>query len=519
MNLLEADAGRDGIIGQTATELARLIRRGELSASEVVDAHIRRIEAVNPTLNAVVVPLFDAARRAAQAADEAAARGQWQGPLHGVPVTIKEMFDVAGTPTTAGMTGRAKQLATADADAVARLRKAGAIVLGKTNVPLAGATASADNPLYGRTKNPWSLDRSTGGSSGGEVAIIAALGSPWGLGSDGGGSIRQPAHSCGVCGFKPTARRLSFHGHWSTPNFLPEWVQPGPIARCVEDLALALDVLSDPAVGSHEWARTPLPMTDFRSLPVAGLRIGYYTQLTWLRPAPAIIRAVEESARKLAAAGAIIEPFDPPHVDEAMRIYFGLFYAEGLRSLRRQLRGSVLNRDVRDLVRFAKLPSLVRPLAATATAWLGQRGVSETLRYVRRSSLSAAEYLALVDAQRAYRERFAAAWDAAQLDALICPPSPMPAFPHGEFYGNFSMIYTSLYNLLGLPAGVVPVTRVRPDEETGAPRGRDVVERCFARTEQGSAGLPVGVQVVSRWWRDEVALAVMHRVQAEGTGR
>ena len=151
----------------SATELARRIADGELSSREVVDAHIDRIEEVNPQLNAVVVPLFEQARKEAETADQAQRRGDAPGPLHGVPVTIKEMFDVAGTPTTVGMTHRTEMPATEDAALVARLRAAGAIVLGKTNIPQMGLMIETDNPVYGRTNNPWNLERSPGGSSGG----------------------------------------------------------------------------------------------------------------------------------------------------------------------------------------------------------------------------------------------------------------------------------------------------------------------------------------------------------------
>lgn len=171
-------AGTSGLTSLSATELARRIKAGEVSAVEVVDAHIRRIEAVNPKLNAVVVPLYEQARAQAAAADAAQARGDALGALHGVPVTIKECCHVAGTPSTAGLTGQMNHRADRDGPLVSRLRTAGAIVLGKTNVPQLLLYYESDNPVYGRTNNPWNLERSPGGSSGGEGAIIAAGGSP-----------------------------------------------------------------------------------------------------------------------------------------------------------------------------------------------------------------------------------------------------------------------------------------------------------------------------------------------------
>ena len=186
-------------------ELAARFASGEVTALEIVDAHVARIEAVNEPLNAVVVKRYDAAREEARALDARRASGEAYGPLAGVPVTIKESIDVAGTPTTFGITSRAGDVASVDDPYVARLRAADAIVLGKTNVPQLLIFTETDNPLHGRGNNPWNLERSPGGSSGGQGAIVAAGGSPWGLGSDIGGSIRVPANSCGIAGIMPTA--------------------------------------------------------------------------------------------------------------------------------------------------------------------------------------------------------------------------------------------------------------------------------------------------------------------------
>ncbi len=191
----------------SAAQIARRVARREVSALEVVQAHIARIEAVNGRLNAVVVPRFDEARTEAAAADDRLARGEPIGPLHGVPITVKECFHLAGTPASIGLARRQHELSADDGLLVARLRKAGAIVLGKTNLPQLMIWHESDNPVYGRTNNPWDLGRTPGGSTGGEAAIIAARGSPLGLGNDLGGSIRVPCHFCGIHGFKPTSLR------------------------------------------------------------------------------------------------------------------------------------------------------------------------------------------------------------------------------------------------------------------------------------------------------------------------
>jgi fatty acid amide hydrolase len=496
--------------------LVRLIAAGELSSCEVVEAHIRRIELVNPTLNAIVVPLFDQARLEAQAADRDRQQGRLMGPLHGVPVTVKEFFDVCGTPTTAGLTSRSTTLAVEDARLVARLRRAGAIVLGKTNVQQLGMGFAAENPVYGRTNNPWNVARTPGGSSGGEAAMIAACGSPLGLGSDGGGSIRQPSHSCGICGLKPTGRRFSMRGHWMVPNWSVEWAQPGPMARRVADLELALRVLNvSPNVPIPDLAAPPVVLRSSAEVSVERLRIGFYIDDGMLRPAPAIRRAVNEAVDALNERGAEVVEFKPPYIEDIWRLYFGLFYADGAHFLKQELAGSVVDPCNRqNVVWFSRLPSVFRPPLEWLMDFCGQKWFARSLRWLRQRKLSTSRYFELVEEQEHCRRSFAEALDAAQLDAIVCPPSPVPAFVHDCNYAPITGSYTILYNVLGMPAGVVAATRVRPGEESDRSPSRDAVEREVARSECGSAGLPVGVQVASRPWREDVALAVMSALEA-----
>src|SRR6185312_3476401 len=202
----------DTLTFRSARALAQAIRAREISAVEVVEAHLSRIAAVNPALNAVVQLTDQTARQQARAADTALVRGEPLGPLHGVPFTVKDVIETAGVVCAAGLPERASFIPARDATVVARLRAAGDILLGKTNVPDGGGGIECVNPVYGRTNNPYGLDRTPGGSSGGEAAIIAAGGSPLGLGSDSGGSIRLPAHNCGVVGIKPTTNRVPATG-------------------------------------------------------------------------------------------------------------------------------------------------------------------------------------------------------------------------------------------------------------------------------------------------------------------
>jgi amidase len=252
------------VIYASATTLARAIRAKEISSVEVVQAFLERIAAVNPALNAVVQLRAEAALAEARAADAALAHGQIMGPLHGVPMTIKDSLDTAGVITTGGTTGRATYVPAQDATVVARLRAAGAILLGKTNTPELTLWGETDNLVYGRTNNPYDLTRTPGGSSGGAAAIIAAGGSPLDIGSDTRGSIRLPAHFTGIAGIKPTSGRVPRTGHivpWGL-GAVDALTQLGPLARYVEDLVLILPLICGP-----DWqdpAMVPMPLGDPR---------------------------------------------------------------------------------------------------------------------------------------------------------------------------------------------------------------------------------------------------------------
>ncbi|HST90281.1 MAG TPA: amidase [Ktedonobacterales bacterium] len=498
----------------SARELAERIARGEVSAVEAVEAYIARIEAVNPALNAVVVKRYDAARAEARAADERRAAGEPLGPLHGVPITIKEAFDLEGTPSTYGLPSRAAALATSDDQYVRRLRQAGAIILGKTNVPQLLLYNETDNPLYGRTNNPWDVTRTPGGSSGGQAALIAAGASPFGLGSDIGGSIRVPAAYCAIAGLKPTAGRLPDTAEFGvSPGQTAIVSQAGPLGRGVDDVALALDILNG---GRTPDAEPPRPLADHTAVDIAGLRVAYYSDDGILPPAPAVRRAVVEAAGMLAGRGAQVTEWQPPTPRAALDLWLGILAADGAATARQMLKGNA--RDPR-IGRLVFLAARSRPTLAFLRALLtvlGQRNAAAVLRdFGRRDT---AHYWALVEAQRAYQRQFARALDAddgGPFDVIICPASPTPAFPHG-LGGDLltSGAYAVLYNVLGYPAGVVPVTRVRPGEDTPRRRSLDTMDRAARKADQGSAGLPVGVQVVARPWRDHVALAAMRAIEA-----
>jgi fatty acid amide hydrolase len=503
----------------SAGELAALVRSGEASAREIVDAHIARIEQVDPLINALVLRTFDEARANADQIDAERQRGEPLGPLAGVPVSIKECFHVAGLPTSLGVHKFAHERAEADGPLVARLREAGAIVLGKTNVPQLMLMHETDNPVYGRTNNPWNLDRSPGGSSGGEAALIAAGGSPLGLGNDLGGSIRQPAHACGICGLKPTSGRLTSNGFRGVLDGMEAVVgQAGPMARTVADLELAMSVLAGGAEGRVELGVAPVPWRGSDDVKIAGLRVAMWTDDGYFQPAPSVRRAVRAAADALRNQGVVVELFQPPHIEEAMRLYFRALSADGAFHASRMLRGERLDPQVRDLRNLGRLPRFARPPLAWLLDRVGQPSAARTMRSTGYSTT--AEYWQIIWARRAYVERFLEQMDAGRFDALLCPVHSLPALTHGSFIYLISAASASmLTNLLGFPAGSVPVTTVQPGEESERPASWDIVQRAARRVELGSAGMPLGVQVAARPWRDDLVLALMRTIEKQARER
>lgn len=416
------------LIYASATTLARRIHDREVSSVEVVQAHLQRIKDVNPRLNAVVQLAAEQALDQARAADAAQAQGLPTGPLHGVPFTAKDWIDAAGLPCTGGDPAYRDRVPARDATVVARLRQSGAILLGKTNVVV-------ENEVYGRTNNPYNLAYSPCGSSSGEAAIIAAGGSPLGLGSDSGGSIRQPAHACGVAGLKPTTGRVPLTGHfpWIGPMNDPRTVI-GPLARFVEDLALALPIIS--GVDWEDASVIPMPLADWRAVDVPTLRVAFYTHHAEAEPTPETAETCRRAARSLAALGAAVDEALPPRIEEAYNI-------------------------TRNYWR--------RPESASADEWDPDGEFSLSSEQVE-------EHLFAWDRFRRALLGFMGSYD-----VIVTPAAELPARPHDASEGRIP--YTLPYSLTGYPCAAV---------------------RCGTSPD----GLPIGVQVVARPWRDDVALAV-----------
>jgi len=505
------------VIGQSAGQLAAGIRAGALSSVEVVAAHIDQIEAQHERLHAMVLPLFEQAREAAKAADEARAAGAELGPLHGVPITIKAQFLVAGSETTMGLLHRQGGIDPADGPLIARLRRAGAIIVGKSNIMQMLLGYESDNPLYGRSNNPWNTARTPGGSSGGEGALIAT-GMPLGMGGDFGGSIRIPAHFCGIHGLKPTARRLP---NDDTPvmdffemgqqAIIP---QPGPMARTVDDLVLAMSILAGPYDEPLLDRVPPVPWAGPEGIDVSSLRIGVFDDNGFFRPSPAVRRAVREAAGHLADLGASVVEFPAPDARAALGLFLDIVTADGGRATKRALGPDAANHLLKPIQQGAAMPRPMRMLLSSVLSGLGQDTASLIVSHG--GTCPSPRYLDLVSACDAYRLGLLGEMAGAGVDVLLCPPFGTAAPLHGtttELFGAAS--YAALFNLTGFPAGVVAATRVRPGEESDRAASRDKAERVALACEKDSAGLPVGVQVAAAPWREDQVLAVMAALEGK----
>ena len=450
---------------QSAAWLARAIAAGEVSSAEVVDACLGRIEDVNPRINAVVRLAADARARAT-AADAELAQGIVRGPLHGVPFTIKDSLDTAGVVTTAGTIGWRDRVPDRDSTVVARLLGAGGILMGKTNTPEFTWSNETDNDVYGRTSNPYDLDRTPGGSSGGSASIVAAGGSPFDIGSDSGNSIRQPAHLCGVVGIKPTSGRVPRTGHWPGPGGLFEsFTQLGPIARRVEDLELILPLIAGP--DGEDPHVVPAPLGDPSMVQVGGLRVAWFGDNGIRTPTPETVEAVRAAVAAIAATGAQTEEHVPPDIVDARPAWEAVVRADGFAWLWRLIEAAgTPGRGSYDTFGWVA-PRDGEPLAGDALTAVVERADEVRGRLLR------------------WMQPF---------DLLVSPVLPRPAVLHGDSrtpaYGD---TYSEIHNLTGWPAAVV-------------------------RAGTSPEGLPIGVQLVAKPWREDIVLAAARVVEAATGG-
>lgn len=464
-----AQQAKKNITSLSIGEMAAATRSGKVSPVELTEAHLERIERLNPKLNVFAHIDAEGAWRQARIAEAAVRAGERLGPLHGVPLTIKSSIDVNGWPCSCGSRLRENYVATSDAPLVSRLRKAGAILIGNTNAPEFLMAYETDNLMTGRTNNPWDLERTPGGSSGGEAAAIAARCSAGGVGSDGGGSIRVPAHYSGICGLKPTPGRIPATGHF------PESAGPfaylgvvGPMARTVGDVKLLFEVMAGPDCGDPMAA--PVPLTRPATRVVRNLQVGFFEEDGRTPVTPETRAAVKTAAAALQARGHAVEYFLPDDLEAVRQVWWNLFGRAGQIALRPL---------------YAGREDELSPILKQFIGFVGSEpplGIDEFMR-------------TLLD-RDAIRIRVLRQME--KYPIMICPVCAVPAFRHGErewvIEGRIvgyldAMSYCQWFNALGFPAAVVPVGR-------------------------SSEGLPIGVQVVGQPFADDLVLAIAQEIES-----
>jgi Asp-tRNA(Asn)/Glu-tRNA(Gln) amidotransferase A subunit family amidase len=449
----------------TIAELAASIRARKISPSELVDSHLRHIAALQPKLNAFVHLDADSARRQARAADHEVSRGAPLGPLHGIPLTVKSSIDVAGWPCPAGSLLRKEYVPQTDAPLVSRLKNAGAILLGNTNAPEFLMAYEIDNLLSGKTSNPWNLEYSAGGSSGGESAAISAGCSMGGVGSDGGGSIRVPAHFCGICGLKPTPGRIPATGHFPSCAGAFGWIGVvGPMARTIADVRALFEVMAGPDAGDPHSA--PVSLRSDTEKDLRATRIGILESSALGNATTETHAAVERAAKFLSDGGFCVEPFELHGLDRALELWWFFFGPVIGHLLRTSLAGSE-----------AQLSPMLREYLSIA---------------VSSEPLSVEQFIQACADRDLLREKILRQMQ--DVPILLSPVSSAPAFRHGQ--GNYkpgtgyldTMRYSQWLNLTGFPGASVPIALSKEN-------------------------LPIGVQIISRPFEEELVFAVAEALE------
>ena len=445
------------LLDSSAKSLAVAIRARKISSVELVQAYLKRIEEVNPWLNAVIHTTAESALDDARNADAILIRGKPLGPLHGIPMTVKDSLNTAGVVTTWSVPARSDYIPRHDATVVARLQAAGAILLGKTNTPELTLSFETNSPVFGPTNNPYGLDRTAGGSSGGAAAIVAASGSAFDIGSDTGGSVRVPCHCCGVTGIRPTSGRVPRTGNAIGPGGLLDALTTiGPIARYVEDLELILPLISGP--DSRDPAIVPMPKSSLAGISLKGLKASFHTDNGIRTPDKETVAAVQSAVDILSKAGVHFDQALPPGIDQTLELFVDLMNWDG----------------------GARWEHL-RKLPAMAT-----RNSSQPNHITNSSIGHISDIIGRWDNFRARMLSFIAPYD-----LIVCPVNALPAMPHGLSQDNLDTFsYTMSYSLAGWPAAVV-------------------------RAATSPDGLPIGVQIVARPWREDVALLAAARIESE----
>lgn len=445
-------------------QLARLIRAKKISSREVVLSYLKQIEQVNRELNAIVVLRAEQALEQADMLDDLTVRGKIKGPLHGVPFTLKDIFNTTGDVVTAGCLGLKDNVAEQDASIVTRLYDAGAILLGKTNTAELDGAADTDNLIYGRTANPYDINYSAGGSSGGSASIVAACGSAFDIGNDSGGSLRIPASYCGVTTIRPTVGRVPTSGMvYGQPTSVAGLIaSEGPIARFVSDLEVILKIISGP--DGQDPQTIPIPYKGIDSNDTSKFKVAFFTSADGVQTTPEVKKAVVNAAHALAAKGAEIHEINPNFINEGFNIFYDIIGANAVPhfiSILKSLNTPKVSPLMKKL--FDRLQPKMCNLKEFMERWqLWDNYRSRTLNFMQ------------------------------NYDVLICPVSAKAPLHKSQHMWDEENLPASSYcwaiSMANMPAVVL-------------------------RTGTSAEGLPIGVQIAAKPWQEDVALTAARLIE------
>ncbi len=434
------------------TWLCQAIAKGSITAEELMDSSLHKIQSENPRLNAVVCINENSAREKALEADRVRSKNKLWGPLHGIPMTIKDSLDSSGVVTTAGTIGRKNFIPKSDATVVARLKAAVAILIGKTNTPELTLSFQTNNEIFGRTGNPYDPSRTSGGSSGGAAAIVSTGAVPFDIGSDTSGSLRIPAHYCGVVSLKPTEGRVPRSGHIIPfGGYLDRLTTIGPIAKFVDDVEYILPIIAGP--DGLDPALYPVPIWKSQDVQLGSLRVAFYHDNGVADPTRETIETVKEAVKALKNHVFSIKNVMPPRASDAPKLFADLYAADGGAWRQRLLFAA-------NTIDSPNIPN---------NSYKGLRGD---------------QFSALIERWDIFRSEMLQFFD--NYDVIICPVTAHPAPLHGDGIAS-AFSYTQIYSLTGWPCVVV----------------------CCGKSD----GLPIGLQIIAHPWREDVAICVARQLE------
>ncbi|XP_078320644.1 vitamin D3 hydroxylase-associated protein-like [Crassostrea virginica] len=505
---------REAVTKLSIKELNEKIKSGDLSAVEVCECFQAMALDVNLKLNCVVEPIWEAEEMALERDHKT---GQ-KGPLHGIPVSIKENYYIKGYDCTAGMQSCIDQPVSDDAVIVKVLKKQGAIPFVRTNVPQTMMTFECSNPIYGRTLNPQDIERGPGGSSGGEGALIAAGGSVLGIGTDIGGSIRIPANMCGICGFKPTAGRISGAGtHKLTKGQTLVRTSVGMLSRDVDGVVMAMQALLCQYMFDLDPTVPPIPFREEIYQDKRPLKIGFYLNDGYIPSVPSMHRAVNKAKAILEAQGHTLVPMQPLDPKRMFRLFLDTVGADGTKTYLNCMKDDIYDSTVRPFFYTSQLPVAMKKVVGWITSAISRDDMAGYMIMALSGFSSVYEYWNHAVDIEDYKDDTLALWRSHGVDAVICPGFPFPAIPHNSF-GDLvgGCVYSTMYNLLNYPAGVVPVTKVTEQDiqdMADYPQKTMFEKNIKKMMLGGTVGLSCGVQCVALPYQEEIVVRLMKEVE------